>query len=143
MIFSPIRVEDAEFLASAKEKGFKDAWNLEMLLSSFKTGNFCGFIVANGEKKIGFITLSKTTPEADIETVFVCEEFRKKGVGRLLMEKAFEYLKKDGVNKLFLEVRKSNAGAISLYEKCGFKRISERRKYYIDGEDAVIYLKEL
>ena len=38
-----------------------------------------------------------------------------------------------------LEVRQSNAGAIALYERFGFKAAGVRRRYYQDnGEDAVI-----
>ena len=45
------------------------------------------------------------------------------------------------LKKLFLEVRESNLPAISLYEKYGFIKISQRKKYYKDGENADVMLK--
>ena len=49
-----------------------------------------------------------------------------------------------GVKEIFLEVRASNTPAISLYLKCGFEKISVRKKYYGDpAEDAVIMRKTL
>ena len=42
-----------------------------------------------------------------------------------------------------LEVRKSNISAQKLYEKNGFKKISVRKNYYDNIEDAFIYLKAL
>ena len=49
-------------------------------------------------------------------------------------------LKKDyGVDEIFLEVRPTNSSAIKLYEKLGFENISVRKKYYSDGEDAMVF----
>ena len=44
---------------------------------------------------------------------------------------------------MFLEVRSSNTPAINLYKKAGFTNLSVRKKYYDDGEDAVVMAKEL
>ena len=52
-------------------------------------------------------------------------------------------MREKGAAVCFLEVRSRNVSAIALYEKCGYERISVRKKYYPD-DDAVImrrYLK--
>ena len=59
------------------------------------------------------------------------------------MDKAESKLVSLGVNKVFLEVRSSNISAIALYEKKGYTKISVRKKYYADGEDALVMVKEL
>ena len=142
MIFQEIKREDIEFLASPKNLDFKDCWNSGQYASSFDEGRFFGFIIKDGEENLGFITYTLGAYDADIESVYVFSESRKKGVGFALLQRAIEEISKK-VNKIFLEVRKNNLSAINLYEKCGFKQISIRKKYYSDGEDAVVFLKEI
>ena len=48
-----------------------------------------------------------------------------------------------GVKRVFLEVRVSNAPAMSLYLKAGYAGRYVRPKYYGDGEDALVMLKNL
>lgn len=133
---------DIPFLVSAREV-FSDAWNESMLNSAFNAGNFYGFIAEDDNKPIGFLTFSVNLDTADLQDIFVAENSRKKGVGFLLVSEFIEYAKANDIKKLFLEVRESNAPAIKLYEKAGFTQISIRKKYYSDGEDALIFVKEL
>ena len=73
------------------------------------------------------------------KSFFVLPECRGNGYGKKLVEAIQKEAKAQGIQNLFLEVRVSNAIAIALYEKCGFKKINIRKKYYSDGEDALIY----
>ena len=41
-----------------------------------------------------------------------------------------------------LEVRVSNKVAINLYKSCGFNVVATRKRYYENGEDAYLMLKE-
>ena len=80
---------------------------------------------------------------ADIEDVFVIPEERGKKISSSLADKTLKDLKEKGVREVFLEVREKNSVARNLYEKFGFNIVSVRKKYYNDGENAVIYKKEL
>lgn len=142
MMFSVLTKEDIPFILSAKDYGFNDVWDEDMLLSAFESGRFFGYIIYRGDKKIGFITFDKSIDEADIEDIFVIPEFRKQGYGKLLVKKALCALKDEGFKKVFLEVRESNAPARKVYESFGFKKISERKKYYDGVETAIVYVKE-
>ena len=137
---------DTAFLISACNT-FSDAWNENMLLSAFRAGNFYGFIAEEnfgGENTpIGFITYSVNIDTADLQDLFVAEEYRGRGVGKALVSAFIDAAREKGVKKLFLEVRESNEAAIGLYALAGFKFISIRKKYYADGENAFIYVKEL
>lgn len=133
---------DLRFLVSARDT-FADAWDEKMLLSAFNAGNFYGFVAETDGEQAGFITYSVNIDTADLQDLFVAAPYRKKGVGYALI---FEFIKNArslGVKKLFLEVRESNIPAINLYEKAGFTFLSERKKYYADGENARVYIKEL
>ena len=141
MKIRPMTVSDIPFLVSAREK-FPDAWDEKMLLSAFKAGNFFGFVAEDGVPK-GFITYSVNVDTADMQDLFVEEDCRKKGVGCALVSAFIESAKLRGLKKLFLEVRENNAPAINLYKKSGFTSISIRKKYYSDGENALVLVKEL
>ena len=52
-------------------------------------------------------------------------------------------MQKEGMKRVFLEVRVSNSAALALYLKCGFCGKFVRPRYYGDGEDAVIMAKDL
>ena len=133
---------DIPFLVSARDS-FPDAWDEKMLLSAFKAGNFFGFIAEDGVLPTGFITYSVNIDTADLQDLFVAENYRKKGVGNALITKFIDNARARGVKKLFLEVRESNTPAINLYKKAGFNLISTRKKYYSDGENALVLVKEL
>jgi ribosomal-protein-alanine N-acetyltransferase len=47
-------------------------------------------------------------------------------------------LQASGVKEVFIEVRTSNHSALSFYKKLRFEAINTRKKYYSDGEDAII-----
>lgn len=132
---------DIPFLVSARES-FPDAWDEKMLLSAFNAGNFFGFIAEDGAPA-GFITYSVNIDTADLQDLFVAEYHRKKGVGLALVSAFILDAKSRGLKKLFLEVRESNIPAVNLYKKSGFTQISTRKKYYPDGENASVFVKEL
>ena len=54
--------------------------------------------------------------------IFVKKEFRKKGIGRILLEKAEDYCREKGYSRILLMVSADNANAIGLYNKIGFKK---------------------
>ena len=120
---------------------FSDGWNKVMLESAFDTGRFIALGIIESDKLIGLITSSLTVDDADIEGVVVDKEYRKKGYAKALLIELEKLLVEKGIRKVFLEVRESNFPAISLYEKNGYTKINLRKKYYSDGENAVIMAK--
>ena len=63
------------------------------------------------------------------------------GLGRELTARGIKEVVKGGARKMFLEVRRSNLKALSLYESFGFREIGIRKNYYQGSsltEDAVV-----
>jgi ribosomal-protein-alanine N-acetyltransferase len=77
--------------------------------------------------------------EAELLRIAVDPAHRGQGQGRLLLEACQRDLAAEGLVHLFLEVRPSNAGAVRLYEACGWEPCGRRPRYYTDGEDAALY----
>ncbi len=78
-----------------------------------------------------------------IISIAVKKEFRRRKIGTLLLYEVLKRLKKKGCKRVYLEVRVSNIPAIFLYKKFGFKCKGIIRKYYLNGEDAFLFEKEL
>jgi ribosomal-protein-alanine N-acetyltransferase len=77
--------------------------------------------------------------EAHISTIAVRPEWRRRGIGELLLVAMLERAVELGGNLATLEVRVSNVTAQSLYQKYGFAKVGRRPRYYSDrGEDALI-----
>ena len=80
--------------------------------------------------------------ECYIANVAVKSTHRKKGYGQLLIENALTVAEDNSCAFITLEVRISNSPAISLYEKCGFEKVGERKNFYsCPTENALIMTK--
>ena len=134
---------DAQKIVDLYKDNFSDGWNLEMIKSAYKNQRFISLGAFNEDELVGVITCDFNEFDADIEGVVVKKEYRKMGIGALLISELQKKLIDEKKEKIFLEVRKSNLIAKKLYEKMGFKSLSERKGYYSDGEDAVVMAKEL
>jgi len=92
----------------------------------------------------GFIILRCTHFDAELLQIAVAINARSCGVGDMLMRAMLDHANEKTLDKLFLEVRKSNEPAITLYKKHGFKTLSHRKDYYTTPtEDAIIMEKIL
>ena len=86
---------------------------------------------------LGYSLFWHVVDELHLLNVAVAVPARRQGLGRALMEDLLAYGRANAVVRILLEVRASNAPAISLYESMGFTRFNVRPRYYSDGEDAI------
>ncbi len=80
------------------------------------------------KKEIGYIEVKELYEILDIINLFIEENYRNKGYASELLEYVIRNHR--NVNKIMLEVKEDNIPAINLYKKFGFKKISERKRYY-------------
>ena len=137
----PAALRDLGSLRRIEQACFpKDAWPLLDLmavltfpdvvrLKAMVDGHMVGFIAGDPRRTEGM---------AWIATLGVLPEFRRQGIGRLLL---LECEKRLNTSRLRLCVRLDNAGAIRLYEQEGYTRVSTWAKYYNDGSDALVMEK--
>jgi ribosomal-protein-alanine N-acetyltransferase len=77
--------------------------------------------------------------EAHVSTIATHPEWRRRGIGELLLLAMLEGAAEVGARVVTLEVRVSNESARALYRKYGFEVAGARKNYYSDnGEDALI-----
>lgn len=102
-------------------------------------------VVRSGAILIGYIGFWMIQDEAHIVTIAVRSDFRRGGIGGILMASALNLAVDLGAERATLEVRVSNTSAQNLYYRLGFEIAAIRRKFYSDtGEDAyVMWLRDL
>ena len=121
----------------------QEPWSYKMLVSSFETESFHGVVAEDGEDIAGYGGITVAADTADIDNIAVTEPFRNSGVATAILKSLCEVACQCGVKKVFLEVRVSNTPAMMLYLKNGFKGAYARTRYYSDGEDCLVMVKEL
>jgi ribosomal-protein-alanine N-acetyltransferase len=77
--------------------------------------------------------------QAHIATIAVHPDYRRQGIGKILLRFALDWAARNGAQRAMLEVRASNQSAQALYLQFGFEVVSRRPRYYKDNhEDALL-----
>lgn len=133
---------DAPHIAELEKECFADPWSQNAITEAAKYGTV--FLLAEQDGKIlGYLGMKPILDEGYISNVAVTSSARDKGIGSALLEKLTSYAKENGIKTISLEVRPSNAPAIALYEKFGYKQVGRRKNFYSHPtEDGLILTKE-
>jgi ribosomal-protein-alanine N-acetyltransferase len=92
---------------------------------------------------VGYLIISRYVDAWHVMNVAVTPPRRRQGIAAALLERLFELTARDANRGYTLEVRVSNAAAIRLYERLGFRPRGVRRGYYTDNrEDALIMWRD-
>jgi ribosomal-protein-alanine N-acetyltransferase len=86
----------------------------------------------------GMAMLRVAADEAEILTLAVRPESRRRGAGRVLLAAAMQAAAAAGARRMLLEVAEDNAAARALYAAAGFAPVGRRPRYYPDGRDALV-----
>lgn len=88
---------------------------------------------------VGMLVAWMIVDELHIATIATASEFRRAQIGRRLMVHALKEAAKEGAIKSFLEVRRGNEAARSMYRQLGYIEDGVRPCYYQDNhEDAIL-----
>jgi ribosomal-protein-alanine N-acetyltransferase len=109
--------------------------------------HYPGWVMEEEGVITAFIILSLATGECHILNLCVHPQYQKQGFGRQILEYALTWAKNKGAGIVYLEVRRTNLPAISLYRKMNFKLIGERKNYYPSPkgkkEDALVFARDI
>lgn len=125
-------------------ESYPDAWSRELFLPEInnRAGKF--FVFFDEDTLIGYAGYWLGGDEAHITKFTVAPELRRRGLGTFFMNYLFEQVKKEGAQRIVLEVREMNYPARCLYEKMGFQTIGTRIGYYSrTRENAVVMVRYL
>ena len=132
--------DDVPVVASFEKKLFTSPWSektfYRLLEQKDLALNFVGVI---GGEIIAYSIAWIIAPELHLANIAVIESYRRKGIAKIIMNLLLEIGKARDCHFIYLEVRRSNATAIAMYEQFGFLSVGVRKQYYEDnGEDAIL-----
>ena len=81
-------------------------------------------------RETGFLLGQVVAGEAELLTIAVYPEARRRGTGRALVEAFLAEAKARGADTAFLEVAETNTAARSVYAAAGFAQTGRRKGYY-------------
>ena len=136
-----MQVKDALPVSRIEQEIFSKPWSYQGFVDALNLGNAI-FFVADEEGKIaGYIGMYMSLDEGEITNVAVTAKMRQRGIGGMLLSEMKKEAERRSIAKIILEVRVSNAGAIRLYERNGFKNCGVRKGFYeLPKEDAYIMM---
>ncbi len=130
---------DLDQVVAMEEHSFPHPWTAQHFLDELRSPHgFPLVAVTDGGALAGYLCPSLLLDAGEILDVAVGREFRGAGIGRLLVESSLRLFREQGANRVYLEVRASNEAAISLYRALGFGESGRRKRYYENGEDALL-----
>jgi [ribosomal protein S18]-alanine N-acetyltransferase len=129
---------DLPQVIATERRAFPTPWSLAMfVLELSKPSGICLAALREG-RIVGYLICSRYDTVWHVMNVAVDDQLRREGIASTLLSHLFERADLPG-EQYTLEVRMSNAPAIALYERFGFRSAGLRRAYYHDNkEDAVI-----
>jgi ribosomal-protein-alanine N-acetyltransferase len=129
---------DLPQVIAMERRAFPTPWSLAMFV--LELSKPMGICVAawRGRRLTGYLICSRYDTVWHVMNVAVDPDRRRTHIATAMIEDLLERVG-DEEARFTLEVRASNAPAIALYERFGFRSAGLRRRYYSDnGEDALI-----
>ncbi|MBO5996957.1 MAG: GNAT family N-acetyltransferase [Alphaproteobacteria bacterium] len=139
--FNETSLPYAETLANLHKLCFDKPWDKAAFESLLFLPTTRGFV-----NDVAFILFSVCADQAEILTLGVVPDARKKGIAFDLLNYSIEQLKNSGVHEIFLDVNVKNLAARRLYEKADFRQVAVRKAYYEESGlkyDALVLKKIL
>jgi ribosomal-protein-alanine N-acetyltransferase len=119
-----MRVMDAAF-----EPAYGEAWSGAQLLTLFALPSARVCVAWDGEQACAFSAARVAGPESELLLLAVDPQYRRRGIGRLLIDDWRAWAAEQGAEDYFLEMRADN-DAVHLYERAGFTECGRRPAYY-------------
>ena len=142
LVIKPLTEEYVDAVCVLEEEAFSMPWHKESFLEMIMNKDACYLVGILEDRVVASCGLRNIVGDGEITNVVTSADMRGKGIGRKMLMKLMEEGFKMGVEAFTLEVRKSNGGAIHLYESLGFVTEGVRKNFYEEPvEDALIMWK--
>lgn len=141
----PMRDVDLDVVLAIEQRAYPFPWTRGIFRDCL-LADYPAWVLLQEGGIIGYGVLSLAADEAHVLNVCTAPEAQGRGHGRRMLHALLQIARGRGAQRVFLEVRPSNAHAIALYHDEGFNEIGRRPRYYPakDGrEDALVMAMEL
>ena len=135
---------DIENVIAIERASFQFPWSTRFFLDELQVECARSILAEVDDRIVGYVLFWLLAEEVDIHNIAVHPDFRRQGIGRLLLEQVVAAARRQERLRVTLDVRFSNDTAQSLYRSFGFVARGLRKGYYSDnGEDALVMALEL
>ena len=137
--------EDIDAILPLENELYHKPWqkkDYEYELNDNPFAYYLKLVNKDNQEIMGFIGFWIKFEQAEITKVSIAKKYQGYKLSKLLMADAEQRIRLAECENITLEVRVSNVVAINLYKSCGFNIVATRKKYYENGEDAYLMLKE-
>jgi len=135
-------LDDVPDVAELERRVFADPWSVDSFLSEVDRRPDIGWplVMRDADGTLAaYAVVWFIVDEVHIGNIAVCPDRQNRGLGTRLLRHILAEGRRRGFGFATLEVRPSNAPALRLYERFGFRRIAVRKRYYRNnGEDALV-----
>lgn len=138
IIIQHLTSEGIDEVLQIEKVSYKDPWTRGMFLREIGTNIFYVLKEKNSNQLIGYFGYWHIFDEFHITNLTVALEYRQQGIGSFILNYLLSEAKRKKCQRVILEVGETNSPAQGLYTKFGFEIIGKRKKYYANGEDALI-----
>ena len=143
MTISLMKESHVPQIAALERLCFNDPWSENSIASELDNKLSLWLVALEEDTVIGYVGSQTVLGWTDMMNVAVHPDYRRRGVGKAIIEELIRLLKEQGSECLTLEVRASNESAKALYFGLDFVEVGRRKNYYHNPkEDALILRKE-
>ena len=131
-------------LARIHATSFSDPWDHDVIGAFLRSPEVVGLIAQTPPAAFGLCR--RIVDEAEVLTLAVAPDHRRRGVGGALVESMADWAGSSGAKALFLEVARDNDAGLALYRAAGFAEVGVRRAYYsrpTGAMDALVLRRDL
>jgi len=133
----PLSYLDLSQVLSVERRAFTSPWSLSMFVLELTKPSGIHLAALEDSQIRGYLICARYEEAYHVMTLAVDPDHQRRGIASALLEAMLERAGPDA--NYTLDARVSNTGAISLYERFGFRAVGTRPRYYSDnGEDAII-----
>jgi [ribosomal protein S18]-alanine N-acetyltransferase len=137
LVIRPLAYSDLPRVIAIERRAFPTPWSLAMFVLELSKPSGVCLAAVQERSLVGYLVCSRYADVWHLMNLAVDPASRRQGIATALLSEMLERAGND--EQYTLEVRPSNAPAIALYERFGFRSSGTRRRYYRDtGEDAMI-----
>ena len=132
-------VDELPALCALAAASFADPWSEGAFAEELRAPEASVLVARDAARAVvGYLSARRAADELHLLSLGVEPARRREGVASALLLAALSEAAAGGARLAHLEVRAANAEALAFYEHFGFRALGRRRRYYPDGEDALL-----
>jgi ribosomal-protein-alanine N-acetyltransferase len=137
----PLHDAQLDDVLRVEQSAYSHPWTRGNFVDSLKAG-YQVMTLMGGDTLLGYFVAMEGVDEVHLLNITVAPAFQGQGWAVLMLDALTLWSRGRGAHWLWLEVRVSNARALQVYERYGYRRVGERKNYYParpgQREDAVV-----